>query len=95
MVGTLLGFGWRSWLAEYCFMVGGLMLGQRLSNEQTYVSVLAGVMTKMLPLYNFTITIHGRLAWKTSLEARASGGSRFWLVKSILFGDHVGLRLHW
>ena len=40
MVGTLLGFGWRnvgSWLAEYCFMVGGLMLGQRLSNEQTYV----------------------------------------------------------
>ena len=39
-VGTLLGFGWRnvgSWLAEYCFMVGGLMLGQRLSNEQTYV----------------------------------------------------------
>ena len=36
----MLGYGWRnvgSWLAEYCFMVGGLMLGQRLSNEQTYV----------------------------------------------------------
>ena len=36
----MLGDGWRnvgSWLAEYCFMVGGLMLGQRLSNEQTYV----------------------------------------------------------
>ena len=26
-----------SWLAEYCFMVGGLMLGQRLSNEQSNV----------------------------------------------------------
>ena len=40
IVGTLLGFGWRnvgSWLAEYWLMVGGLMLGQRLSNDQTYV----------------------------------------------------------
>ena len=29
MVGTLLGFGWRivgSWLAECCFMVGGLYI---------------------------------------------------------------------
>ena len=40
MVGTLLGFGCRivgSWLAECCFMVGGLILGQRVSNEQSNV----------------------------------------------------------
>ena len=43
-------------------------------------------MTKMLPLYNFTIPCHGRRAWKTS--------SRFWLVESILFGGHASLRLH-
>ena len=32
--------GWRivgSWLAEYWFIVGGLMLGQRVSNEQSNV----------------------------------------------------------
>ena len=40
MVGTLFGFGWRiigSCLAECCFMVGGLMLGQRVSSEQSNV----------------------------------------------------------
>ena len=40
MVGTLLGFGWRnvgSWLAKCCPTVGGLMSGQRLSNEQSNV----------------------------------------------------------
>ena len=40
MVGTMFSFCWRnvgSWLTEYCFMVGGLILGQRLSNDQTYV----------------------------------------------------------
>ena len=38
MVDTLLGFGSRnvgSWLADYCFTVGGLILGQRVSNEQS------------------------------------------------------------
>ena len=38
--GTLLGFGCRivgSWLAECCFVVGGLMLCQRVSNEQSNV----------------------------------------------------------
>ncbi len=53
------------------------------------------VMTKMLPLYNFNIPCHGRWAWKTSREARASARSRFWVVESILFGVHVFLRLHW
>ena len=53
------------------------------------------VMTKMLPLYNFTITFHGRRACKASQYARASGGSRFRLVESFLFGDHVSLCLHW
>ena len=52
------------------------------------------VMIKMLPLFNFTISCHVRLAWKTSRCACALGGSRFWLVESILFGDHVSLRLH-
>ena len=52
------------------------------------------VMVKMLPLFNFTISSHGRLAWKTSWCACALGGSRFWLVESTLFGDHVSLRLH-
>ncbi len=47
------------------------------------------VMIKMLPLFNFTISCHGRLAWKTSRCACALGGSRFWLVESTLFGDHV------
>ena len=35
------------------------------------------VMTKMLPLYNFTIPCHGRPAWKTSQCARATAGSLF------------------
>ncbi len=52
------------------------------------------VMIKMLPLFNFTISCHDRLAWKTSQCAWALGGSRFWLVESTLFGDHVSLRLH-
>ena len=52
------------------------------------------VMIKMLPLFNFTISCHGRLAWKTSRCACALSGSRFWLVESTLFGDHVSLRLH-
>ena len=34
-------------------------------------------------------------AWKTSRKARASTGSRFWLVESILFGDHASIRIHW
>ena len=51
------------------------------------------VMTKMLPLYCITSPSHR--AWKASREARVSVGSRFWLVESILFGDHVSLRLHW
>ena len=53
------------------------------------------VMTNILPLYNFTIPCHGRRAWKTSREARASAGNSFWLVESMLFGDHVSLRLPW
>ena len=39
-VGALLVHGWQnvgSWLAECWFMVGGLMLGQRVSNEQSNV----------------------------------------------------------
>ena len=39
-------------------------------------------------------TCHGRLAWKTSRCACTLGGSRFWLVESTFFGDHVSLRLH-
>ena len=60
-----------------------------------WMATWVSVMTKMMPLYNFTITFHGRRAWKTSQSARASRGSRFWLVESIIFGDHVSLRLHW
>ena len=52
------------------------------------------VMIKMPPLFNFTISCHGRLALKTSRCACALGGNRFWLVESTLFGDHVSLRLH-
>ena len=53
------------------------------------------VMIKMLPfLFNFTISCHGGRAWKTSCCACALGGSRFWLVESTLFGDHVSLHLH-
>ena len=52
------------------------------------------VMIKMLSLFNFTISGHGRLAWKTSRYACALGRSRFWLVESTLFGDHVSCRLH-
>ncbi len=40
------------------------------------------VMTKMLSLYNFTITCHGGRAWKTSRFACAHAGSRYWLVES-------------
>ena len=55
------------------------------------------VMTKILPLYNFTISCHGRRAWKTSRCACALARSLFWLLESILFGDQffVSLRLHW
>ena len=61
-----------------------------------WMANFVSVMTKMLPLYNVTITFHGRRAWKTSQSAHASGGSRFWLLlESILFGHHVSLRLHW
>ena len=52
------------------------------------------VMIKMLPLFNFTISSHGRRAWKTSRCACALGGSRVRLVESTLFGNHVSLRLH-
>ena len=52
------------------------------------------VMTKMLPLFNFAISCYGNGAWKTSQCACALAGSRFWLVESTLFGDHVSLRLH-
>ena len=51
------------------------------------------VIIKMLPLFNFTISCHGRSAWKTSRCVCALAGSRFWLVESTLFGDHVSLRL--
>ena len=54
-----------------------------------WMATCVSVMTEMLALYNFTIPCHGRRAWKTSREACASAGSRFWLVESILFGDHV------
>ena len=47
------------------------------------------VMIKMLPLFNFTISSHGRRAWKTSRCACALDGSRVRLVESTLFGDHV------
>ena len=53
------------------------------------------VMTKMLPLFNFTISCHGRWAWRTSECVCALAGSRYWLVESTLFGDHVSLCLHW
>ena len=60
------------------------------------------VRTKMLPLYNFTVSCHGKRAWKTLagsrfwlVESCALTGSRFWLVESNLFGGHVSLRLHW
>ena len=52
------------------------------------------VMIKMLPLFNFTISCHGRRVWKMSRCAWALAGSRFGLVESTLFGDHVSLRLH-
>ena len=53
------------------------------------------VMINMLPkLSNFTISCHGRRAWKTSRCACALAGSCFWLVESSLFWDHVSLRLH-
>ncbi len=53
------------------------------------------VIIKMLHLFNFTISCYGRRAWKTSRCAYALAGSRFWLVESTLFGDHVSLHLHW
>ena len=43
-------------------------------------------MTKMLHLYNFAITCHGKSAWKTSQCARETAGRRYWLIESILFG---------
>ena len=52
------------------------------------------VMIKMLHLFNFIISFHGRRAWKTSRCACALARSRFWLVESTLLGDHVSLRLH-
>ena len=52
------------------------------------------VMIKTLPLFNFTISSHGRRAWKTSRCACALDGSRVRLVESTLFGDHVSLRFH-
>ena len=60
-----------------------------------WIAKCASVMIKMLPLFNITISCHGRRAWKTSRCAYALAGSRFWLVESTLFGDHVSLRLHW
>ncbi len=60
-----------------------------------WIANCVSVMTKMLPLYNFTTPCHSRRAWKTSRFACAHGGSRYWLVESTLFGDHVSLRLHW
>ena len=59
-----------------------------------WMAKCVSVMIKMLPLFNFTISCHGRLAWKTSRCVCALGGSRFWLVESTLFGDHVSLRVH-
>ena len=53
------------------------------------------VMTKMLPLFNFTISCRGRRAWKMSRCVGALARSRFWLVESTVFGDHASLRLHW
>ena len=53
------------------------------------------VMTTMLRLFKITISRHGMRAWTTSRCACALAGSRFWLVESTLFGDHVSLRLHW
>ena len=52
------------------------------------------VMITMLPLFNFTISSHGRRAWKTSRCGCALDGSRVRLVESTLFGDHVSLRIH-
>ena len=52
------------------------------------------VMIKTLPLFNFTISCYVNRAGKTSRCACALAGSRFWLVESTLFGDHVSLRLH-
>ena len=45
-----------------------------------WMAYCASVMTKMLPLSNFTIPCRGRRAWKTSHYAHAFAGSRFWLV---------------
>ena len=45
---------------------------------------------------NWATALHnGMRASKASRCACALGGSRFWLVESTLFGDHVSLRLHW
>ena len=51
------------------------------------------VIIKMLSLFNFTISCHGRRAWKSSRCACALAGSRFWLIESTLFREHVTLRL--
>ena len=49
------------------------------------------VTIKMLTLFNFTISCHGRRAWKTSRCACALAGSHFWLIETTLFGDHVSV----
>ena len=60
-----------------------------------FMPVFPGHVTKMLPLYNFTIPCHCRRAWNRSHYARALAASSFWLVDCTLFGDHISLRLHW
>ncbi len=60
-----------------------------------WMAKCVSVMTKVVRLYNFTIPCRGRRAWTTSQYARTFAGSRFWLVESMLFGDHVSLRLNW
>ncbi len=49
---------------------------------------------KNAALFNSITSCHSRRAWKTSRCACALAGSRFWLVESTLFRDHVTLRLH-
>ena len=53
------------------------------------------VIAKMQHLYKFTISHRWNGAWKTSRFACAHTGSRYWLVESTLFAEHVSLRLHW
>ena len=53
------------------------------------------VIARMRHLYKFTFSHRCNGAWKTSRFSCAYTGSRYWLVESTLFGDHVSLRLHW